>query len=251
MKVPTYTMNSDIPYDEGIDPSYCRDNENSLNKKLIQSNPSLHKQKLIEQFLSENLFKFTIVGEIAKLCIEREINSVCSFGSGSCINEYYLYNILNRNIRVIATDCNKEDIKTAELIFPEIVAKIFDFKTGSVEELFHTVGMVPDLVIFINSSYVLDDTEFITLFSRISQSGVKMVLDFTTACRPAHVIARKILFQKIRLFLFDRRSKGLMHGYERDWMHLKKLYHNSGFTIVTDKKVGVYPHCVQLIPDRD
>jgi SAM-dependent methyltransferase len=245
MIVPSYAQSGNPGIPEEKD-SGIHETGGSVQKP---DNDRPRRDEVIRRYLLTETSKLTALGEIARICVTNGYNSVLSLGSGSGINEFFLFQMLDGNVSILATDIDWEQISTGKNLFPQIHIEQFDFKAGSVKEFLEERGTIPDVVVFMNSSYVLDDAEFIRLFSELSKTGVKMVLDLTTACRPAHIIIRKIIFQNIRFLLYERRSKGTMHGYERDWCHMKRLYRKSGYNIMSDHTVGHYPHFVQLMPE--
>ena len=174
---------------------------------------------------------------------EKKPKKILSLGAGPCIMEYLLKMCIPEDYKVTATDFNSYQIKRAKKLFPLINPKVFDFTKDDVKKL----GDNFDLVVFFNSSFTMNDSEFIHLVDMIKKLGVKYIIDFS-GCIPLNRMPRIFLEQtwcKLKyIFISYKQPESKIRGYIRSKGERKRLYRKAGLRIIEDVPIKLHDYAI-------
>jgi hypothetical protein len=225
--------NNRIIYEgEGLTP---QDISNAFEEKY---NDTVWKTKddLIHSFLQGKAhYILGLIGYIVKIARLEGYKNILSLGAGQCVCEYLIKISLPDDFKVAAFDYNAFFIRKAKEYFPEIESMQFDFYKDDISSLKDNYRIDFDMAIFINSTYVMDDSSFIKLFSDLKKIGVKKIVNFSTAYLNIEKILKYYLSRNLALRkIFNKgpikNQNGQFYGYARDRWDLRKLYKESGWT---------------------
>jgi hypothetical protein len=207
--------------------------------------PDGTRSEYIGHFLSTDHKKLISLEFLIRFCNEHNHTSVLSLGSGQCVIEHLLGYALPSGSRVVATDINLEHINIARKLFPNIIAKPFDFCADSIEDL-HKVF---DVAYLMGSAYVMTDDQYVSLLKQLKAAGVKHIIDFQPAYVPYHKLPITILGElKCKVF---KTYRGRFHGYQRTVGHIRRLYRKAGLTIVNEPYLPTYNNYVAVLRSHD
>jgi len=203
---------------------------------------------------AKNLPRINIVTFLIEFINSNRISNIFSFGAGLGVNEYLLKVCLSKDSKVIALDFNKLSIEKIGLFFPEVVAYEFNFFTDKIEDIIGKSYLLNSLAIFISSSYVLNDEDFVKLFSSLKKQGVKYIIDFNSG-----FINNKIFIREcIKMFLNYMKIDNLFYikpkldeiisfqGYSRTKNHYRSLYQQSGCKVLKEISISTYDYVAIL-----
>ena len=169
---------------------------------------------------------------------ENKSKNILSLGAGPCINEYILKMCIPPDCKITATDFNSFQIKRANKFFKNITAKEFDFTKDDVKKL----GNNFDLVIFLHSSFTMNDYEFLHLIVELKKLGVKHIIDFS-GLMPIKRIPKQIFediwFKFKNRLETDKKTNGKILGYVRSKGEIRKLYQKAGLKVVDEVDIGI------------
>jgi len=214
------------------------------------------RENLLRNYLPDNILKLGALGFLIDSIKKNGYKNILSLGAGQCVLEYLLKMSLPKETKVIACDFDAFFIEKAKEFFPEIIAERFDFFKDEISSLSSKLNLEFDQAVFFGSAYVMDDTEFIKLFSDLKNIGVKQILDFHAGYMDwravihnyfsplaSNSIVRKI-FHKPPITVEGYRGK--FHGYSRNRSELIKLYKNSGLELQGEISVAGYKYVALL-----
>lgn len=162
-------------------------------------------------------------------------SNILSLGSGCCVNEYLLKKH-NNNFDITASDFSAFFIEKAKHFFPELNVVQFDFCNESINR-FQDCNY--DAVVFLGSSFVMDDKKFIKVFRDIREIlNPKVIIDFQGGCVSYYMIMRYIMGNWLRNMKLINGVRGKFVGYVRTKDHIKRLYKTSGFVCINELKVS-------------
>lgn len=214
----------------------------------------------------ENLLRYYLPGAIKwisqsqfliDLISDKNYQNIISFGAGAGVKEYLLKLILPQKCNVVLTDFDPFIINKVKEYFPQMIVKQFDYVNEDLEKFQKKINISFDVAIFMGSSYVMDDTNFIKLFKDLKKIGVKNIVDFnagyisiTEALKyyflPEDIrrnrILRKIL-QKKEIESFQ----GKFHGYARTKSALRNLYKKSCWKVKKDSFKDIDNNYIALL----
>jgi len=103
-----------------------------------------------------------------------------------------------------------------------------------------------DVAIFVGSSYVMDDDEYIRILNQLKKNDVKKVIDLT----PTLVLYHKLPFvilNEIQLRCFAPHwDRGKFHGFMRTKHDFRNIYKNASWTLKEETAVGQYNYVAIL-----
>lgn len=215
------------------------------------------KENLLRNFLPGNLLKLGALGFLIDSIKKNEYRNILSLGAGQCVLEYLLKMSLPEESKVVACDFDSFFIEKAKEFFPEIIAKRFDFFKDEISSLQSEFNMGFDLAVFFGSAYVMDDKEFIKLFSDLKNIGVKEIIDFHAGYMDwkgvisnyLHPLSRNPAVRRIlhKPPIAVEGYRGKFHGYSRNRSELIKLYKSSGLELRGETSVaGSYKYVAIL-----
>lgn len=198
------------------------------------------KEALLDAYFREDYSKLSALGFLIKHIYEEGYKNILSLGSGTCVLEYLLKCALPEKSEVIATDFDSFMIRNAKRLFPSIKALVLDFCKDDLSKI---KEMRIDLAVFFGSSYVMDDTEFISLLSKLKDLKVKEIIDFHAGYIQMKEIP-KLIFMKIGGDIMEKfgllKFRGKFHGYRRTRGELRRLYQKAGLKIVRELAIQPY-----------
>jgi len=207
------------------------------------------KELLLRYYLSTNVEKLSALAFLIKYANDKRFVNIISLGAGACVLEYLLKCALPEGSTIAATDFNPFFIEKARLFFPSIVAEEFDFFGDDLVELTNRLKIDFDLAVFLNSSYVMDNVQFVKLFHGLARIGIKQIVDFQGGC-VTYVDALKAILLRRALDIDSRIGrplkkigvskegyKGKFHGYARTRGELRALYRKAGLNIVKEIRI--------------
>lgn len=210
-----------------MSPDKCTSKERILRELLQKESPKLIALDFLIQSIQKGGYK-----------------SILSLGSGSCAIESLLSGALPETATITATDFNDFFIGRARTCFPEIISEKFDFYHDAIPELSKKTGIRYDFAYFLNSAYVMDDEEFISLLSQLRDAGVREIADLSSAFVPWYRLPREIMGD-IRYELTGA-FRGKFHGYMRTRNDFRRIYRKSGLTIGQECSLGPYRYVAIL-----
>ena len=208
------------------------------------------KEALLRYFLQNCSSKLCALALLINIIKEKNYKNIISLGAGSCVLEYLLKYSVSEDSLVVATDYDSFSIKKAKEYFPSIVACEYDFVNEDINEVTDKIKPGFDIAVFFASSYIMDDNEFVKVFSGLRKSGVKSIVDFQPAFISYKEIPREIFFiikkiaRKIKIInkIKPEAYKGKFHGYARTRNEFRRLYEKAGYKIEKETKAGCYPY---------
>lgn len=256
MKIKLYTLSHDINILKELSENRFTQEEHAMvSERELGSTIYTTRNNLLRYYLPQSLKKFGSLSLLIEYIKANKINNIISFGAGNCILEWFLKLCIPDHSVVIATDFDAYFIEKANNYFPEISAKTYDFCKDDFKDFYKQLDVKIDLAIFFGSSYVMDDEEFIKLFSDLKKMEVNQVIDFNAGAldnkdilmqylKPVttNTIFRKV-FRKSRI---NKDYKGKFHGYSRDRRELNNLYIKSGWTINKGTSTEAYKYVAFL-----
>lgn len=190
-------------------------------------------------------------------CQRDNIHNILSLGAGPCVLENCLQQMIPEPNKIVAADFDSFFISMAKKHFTSIDAEKFDFKSDDPEELQKRLGIKFDLAVFFNSSYVMDDDEFVNFFKKLKKTGIPQIIDFQSSYIPywdmpkqyADILKERLL-SIVNKFLSKPigKDKGKFHGFSRSRGSLCNLYKESGFRIIQEIKIQPYSYVAVLSP---
>lgn len=226
-----------------------------FSKKLFQSS-FLTQGSFFSKFLNHKDFSsraecLSFVVEVMK---KYQLKNIVSLGCGLGVNEYLLKKIIPSQNDILACDFNPFIISKIIELFPELTAAEFDFFKDNVGELLKNQKRNYDLAMFFSASYVLDDSDFIKLFSGLKNNGVKKIIDFQSGFIRSDILIKERIKKLISLLTFKKyasinyeQSRSIsLQGYARSKGELHKLYKKCGLSVVLETKISTYDYVVVL-----
>lgn len=214
------------------------------------------RENLIRNYLPLYLPVLSNLGFLIDSIRKNGYRNILSLGSGPSVLEYTLKMVLPEESKLIACDFDPFVVEKVREFFPELIVEQFDFFKDDFKTLQAKLNIEFDLVVFFASAYVMDDPEFIKLFSSFKKAGVKQVIDFHAGyMSPKDVIMSYLkplttnstvrnIFHKPPITA--NRYRGKFHGYSRNRSELRKLYKNSGLSLQREISVSPYKYVAIL-----
>lgn len=214
------------------------------------------KESVLRWEFSQNPAKLSVLAFLMEYINKKRIKNIISLGAGSCTFEYLLKYALPEDSKVIAADFDSFFIEKAKIHFSSIIPVKFDFFTDDIGELQTKLKINFDIAVFFSSSYVMDDSQFIHLFRRLKEIGVKQIIDFHAGYVPYRDIPRVIL-RRLKSYIVNELRKieimnqikrigssysGKFHGYARTRGELERLYKKAGVNLIKRISVDGYKY---------
>lgn len=258
MKQKMYTLSYDVKLLESIDSEGGRftAEEHALASEKEYAASLGSKDAILRSFFSNQLVSVgtlqTVVDEISN----NGYRNVISFGAGTACREYILKLALPDNVEVMASDFDRIFVEKAKQFFPEIKPIQFDFVSDDINVIRNHAHGEVDMAVFFASSYVLDDEEFVKLFSSMKDIGVKRIIDFHGGYMDMEMFVYYLMRQIMRNRLIRRilkrpplpDYKGKFHGFSRNRRELRRLYKESGLRIISEQSVCDFKYVATLEP---
>ncbi|MDD4910432.1 MAG: class I SAM-dependent methyltransferase [Candidatus Omnitrophica bacterium] len=192
------------------------------------------------------------IGFLMDYINKKGFTNILSLGAGNCISEYLLRFGLPGNSKVVAADFDPYLIDKAKELLPGITPVRFDFFKDDVREI--KDKLLPggiDLAVFLGSSYVMDDDNFILLFKRLKEIGCKEIMDFQGGVICLDKLFNSYLLWPLKESSFIRMMlgkplvkkdsyKGKFSGYLRSRGECRRLYKKAGLRIFKELSAGSY-----------
>jgi hypothetical protein len=202
------------------------------------------KEAVVRYFLSKNESKLVTLAYLIRFVYRHHAKKILSLGAGMCVIEEFLRQALPEDGVVIATDFNDFLIGNAQQFFPGLVAVKFDFFRDDIRAICDAVGSPVDLAVFMGSSYVMDDDEFIRILAQLKDNQVKRVIDVTPTLVPYHNLPLLILGE-LKCSL-TRQDRGKFHGFQRTRLDFRNIYRKAGWTLKEETSAGDYNYVAIL-----
>ena len=154
--------------------------------------------------------------------------SLLSLGAGTCAFEYLIQEALPGSV-VVGLDKDGQLIANARAKFPTVTGVQMDFTSEDLSEFITESRNGFELAYFMDSSYVMDNVEFIETFRRLKEAGIGKVVDITSAWVPLWRIPQAMA-----------NHGQYFHGYGRTIRDLRHLYRSAGWTIRREGILGDY-----------
>jgi len=206
------------------------------------------KESLLSWYFSEchPRVKLPSLAFLIEYINKKGAKKILSLGAGPCSIEHLLKMCIPADCEVTATDFNPYQIERAKEFFPNIEAKVFDFTKDDVNKL----GSSFDLVVFFDSSYSMNDSEFIHLIDGLRNLGIKHIIDFG-GCLSLRRIPKLIIEQswcnlKSRL-ISNELPKGRIRGYVRSKGERRRLYQKAGLQVVENAGIENYDYAIFVL----
>ena len=179
--------------------------------------------------------------DLIYFCKKNNIKNVLSIGAGESLTEITLKYALP-DIQIMCTDYDLFICSKLEELFKEIEFKEFNMKKPD----FSVFKAQYDLILFLGSSYVMNNQEYISLFKSFHRLNPKFVYIMIYSYIPIKDKINEIkghLAQTFKIVTGYTTSKdldppGVFHGYARDSHELKEIYRCSGWRAVQLKYLG-------------
>ena len=202
------------------------------------------KENLLRYYLPEAMERISQSQFLIDLILDNNHQNIISFGAGAGVKEYLLKLVLPQECNVVSTDFDPFIINKVKKYFPQMIVKQFDYVNEDIEKFQKKINMSFDVAIFMGSSYVMDDKNFIKVFKDLKKIGVKNIVDFNAgfismseALRyyflPETIRQNRIL-RKILRKKEVASYHGKFHGYGRTKSALGNLYKKSGWKVKED-----------------
>ena len=204
------------------------------------------KEKMLKKYLPRAQKTIANSQFLIDLILEKNHKNIISFGAGAGVKEYLLKRILPKNCTVISTDFDPFIVGKVKEYFPEIIVEQFDFRNQNLEKFSKKIDIKFDLAIFFDSSYVLDDENFVRVFKDLKKNGLKNIVDFNGAYISLterlkfflipEIIRQNNFLRKIfqKKIFSSYSNQGKFHGYSRTRRELHDLYKKAGWKIIKD-----------------
>jgi hypothetical protein len=192
--------------------------DQTAHSKLLDTGILESKESLLTHFLLNECQKLYTYLAIADLISQSGIVSLLSIGSGNSVVEYF---IKKSCPMVDITVCDHDAFVMGKVkkIFPELNAKVFDFVSDDVSML----GDQFDVAIFIGSSFVMSDDEYVAFLKRLQPIVKFKIFDcHTTLNDLSEGITERInveILQRVK-----NRGNGKLIGYSRSEEELVSIY---------------------------
>jgi len=185
---------------------------------------------------------------------EYGLTNIISLGCGLGVNEYLIKKIIPSEFDILACDFNPYIISKIKKLFPELIAVEFDFFKDNIADMLKSQDAEYDLAIFFSASYVLNDEDFVKLFSGLKNNGIKKIIDFQSGYIRRDVVFKEYFKKLISLLTFkkyfhndfDQRNNISLQGYARSKGELHKLYKKCGLSVLVETKISSYDYVVVL-----
>jgi predicted RNA methylase len=212
------------------------------------------KENFLRWYLQNNYSKLDSLKFLIDEVRESNMINVLSLGAGACILEWLLKLCVFEKTKIVASEFDPFLVQKAKEFLPEITALQFDFFNDDIYSFCSKLNIEFDLAVFFGSAYVMDDPEFIKLFSAIKRCGVRKIIDFHAGYMNLRSCVSYVLgpITKIsavrKLFRKPPVSdyKGKFHGYSRSRSELRKLYKESGWRLRKETSSGIYEYVAIL-----
>lgn len=216
------------------------------------------KEKLLRYYLSQNYHKLAILGFLIGHIHSHKSFNCLSLGAGPCVLEYLLKRALPSYSNVIATDFDTFLIEKAKWLFPEIIAEVFDFAKDDIVDFGRSFDFSFDITLFLNSAYVMEDSEFVRIFRGLKEFGVEHIIDVHGGYMDTKAFIKNLMLDifQIRKSNFIRKLlsksqyndqwRGKFHGYSRNRSELRRLYNRSGFKVTKEVSLGTFKYVAIL-----
>jgi hypothetical protein len=191
------------------------------------SNIPLTKASILRDFLSKESKKLNTLSYLIRFVYANDYKKILSLGAGSCVIEYLLKAALPEDSIVVATDFNGFFIDNAKQFFKSIVPVEFDFFHDDIDTIARSTGIDFDIAYFMNSSYVMDDDDYIRILKQLKQNRIKKVIDLTSTLIPLWSLPKTIA-NEIKCIIF-KQSRGKFHGFARTKNEFRSIYRESGW----------------------
>lgn len=241
MKHKIYTFGHDVNLLKSVDNNgerFTAEEHSSIIKKEFNDTVFKTKENLFRHYLPLCLPKLGVLGFVVELIKQNEYTNILSLGAGPCVMEYLLKMSLPEGSKVVACDFDTFFVEKAKIFFPEIIVERFDFFKDDIISLQTKLNIKFDLVVFFDSAYVMDDPEFIKMFSDLKKAGVKKVIDSYAGYMDWKDVLKGYLRPFTRSSVLRRIFRrppigyqGKFHGYSRDRRELRQLYKSSGLQL--------------------
>ncbi len=217
--------------------------QNELQGIYISKNAILH------DLFSRDSPKLIALDFLIRQIQQKNYSTILSLGFGNCSIEYLLSHAFLKKTTIIATDFNNFHIGNAKKFFPEIISEKFDFYSDTIEQLSKRLNAHFDFAYFLNSSYVMDDTEYISLLTQLREAGVCEIIDLSSAIIPPVSVPRAFLGDLKNALTGSYRGK--FHGYMRTKNDFRRIYRRSGLSVSHEYIIGPYGYVSVLnIPGK-
>lgn len=213
------------------------------------------REDLLRHYLPVYLPLLSNLGFLVDSIRKNGYRNILSLGSGPSVLEYILKMVLPEESRMIVSDFDPFIVEKVREFFPELIVERFDFFNDDIRSLQSGLNIEFDVVVLFASAYVMDDTEFIKLFTDLKKIGVKQIIDFHAGYMgPLHVMMSYLkpltTNSTIRRIFHKPPSvqgcRGKFHGYSRNRSELRKLYRNSGLSLQQEISVSNYKYVAIL-----
>ena len=241
MKIPIYTNYYDASILKKIKSNKNKftAKEHSLASKIFYNDSYKFKEDLLFDYVTNNNNKLTDLEFILNFIKKKKLYNIVSLGSGKSVQEYIMSLCLNEKFRIYTLEYDSFFVSNAKNHFSSKKLKSFnfDFFNDKILDFLYKKNIKPDLCIFFGSSYVMDDSCFIKLFSDLKLSKTKYIIDLY-----AGFIDYFDLLKYYISYPFKNKKNLKFHGYARNKFHLRKLYKNSNLKILKELNFGSYRH---------
>jgi len=240
------------------------------------------KESILRAYLSTSPRKLSALAFLIEYVNAHKFDNIISLGAGHCVLEYLLKCAIPEESNVVAVDFDSFLIEKTKLHFPSIIAETFDFFKDDIGQLQDKLDIKFDLAIFWGASYVMDDPQFIHLFNRLRQSGVKQIIDFHAGYLPYTRLPLRVLnmsmtsivrklgkmkivnkiisrikpeswIRKIKIVnkiirkISPEYYRGKFHGYCRTRGELRRLYKKAGLHLLKETPVRAYYKYIAIL----
>ena len=180
--------------------------------------------------------------------------NILSLGAGESVPELLLAQAMPETSRVVATDYNPYIVNHVKEFFTDITALEFDFTKTHPMDIKKEVRIDFDLVLMFRSSCIMDNEEFVRLFSQLKEIGARQIIDFQhNYISPRYMveIAKTFFLMNLKKSttlrkLFSKpplpENPRKYYAYLRSASLLRKLYRQSGLHLREETSAGVYPY---------
>jgi len=189
-----------------------------------------------EEYLSLNNDKPHVIDWLTDYIKKNNFKNIISMGAGNCFLEYKLKCKLPE-CNITATDFDSFFIDKSKEFFPSINSIKFDFFKDNVESLKSEF----DLAIFLGSTYVMDDSQFINLFSQFKAIGTRQIIDFQGGYieyRDVPIYFASNILRKLNII---KSYRGKFHGYGRTKDEFERIYKKLGIGVI-ETHIEPYKH---------
>jgi hypothetical protein len=208
------------------------------------SGTSPTQESIIRDFLSRDSIKLGALSFLIQYIYKKDYKKILSLGAGTCVIEYLLKASLPEDSVVVAADFDRFSIDLAKKYFPSLVPVAFDFFRDDIAAVARFAGIDFDMAYFLNSSYVMDDQEYVRILKQLKDNRIRTVIDLTSACIPIWSLPRTIAGEYKSRILHEYRGK--CHGFTRTRGEFRHMYRRSGWRVVRETAIAPYNYVAIL-----